>query len=520
MTHTVSLLELNRLVRDALELSMPGDYWVEAELADVRESAGHCYMELVQKDEFGSTPVARASAKCWRSTWMLARPHFERVTGERIHAGMKVLLQVHAQFHENYGFSWIVTDIDPTFTLGDMARKRMEIVRTLKEEGVFDLNRELSIPLFAQRIAVISSATAAGYGDFCSQLSNNAYGFDFIVELFQAVMQGEQVEQSVIAALNRINECADLFDCVVIIRGGGATSDLSGFDTLALAENVANFPLPVITGIGHERDESVLDMVANTKVKTPTAAAAFLIENLKRVPDRIMSAGDRITTAVRRRLDYESMRLGRLAAGIPSLLSLVITRRQASLASLYGRLCAAASSSLSVRRSHRLPRAAFLWRAIVCSFLPSVWPPRTPRCFCAGAIQLRFTTAAPLPTPPHLPRAMSSRHALPMAQPCLWCRQLISRQKTKVWLRAENIRNIERKNKHIIIRKTMPKEMKYEEAVRQLEDIVAKMESNELDVDSLSQQLKTAQKLIKLCKDKLSRADSDIKKILQDDNNG
>ena len=520
MTHTVSLLELNRLVRDALELSMPGDYWVEAELADVRESAGHCYMELVQKDEFGSTPVARASAKCWRSTWMLARPHFERVTGERIHAGMKVLLQVHAQFHENYGFSWIVTDIDPTFTLGDMARKRMEIVRTLKEEGVFDLNRELSIPLFAQRIAVISSATAAGYGDFCSQLSNNAYGFDFIVELFQAVMQGEQVEQSVIAALNRINECADLFDCVVIIRGGGATSDLSGFDTLALAENVANFPLPVITGIGHERDESVLDMVANTKVKTPTAAAAFLIENLKRVSDRIMSAGDRITTAVRRRLDYESMRLGRLAAGIPSLLSLVITRRQASLASLYGRLCAAASSGLAVRRSHRLPRAAFLWRAIVCSFLPSVWPPRTPRCFCAGAIQLRFTTAAPLPTPPHLPRAMSSRHALPMAQPCLWCRQLISRQKTKVWLRAENIRNIERKNKHIIIRKTMPKEMKYEEAVRQLEDIVAKMESNELDVDSLSQQLKTAQKLIKLCKDKLSRADSDIKKILQDDNNG
>ena len=528
MTHTVSLLELNRLVRDALELSMPGDYWVEAELADVRESAGHCYMELVQKDEFGSTPVARASAKCWRSTWMLARPHFERVTGERIHAGMKVLLQVHAQFHENYGFSWIVTDIDPTFTLGDMARKRMEIVRTLKEEGVFDLNRELSIPLFAQRIAVISSATAAGYGDFCSQLSNNAYGFDFIVELFQAVMQGEQVEQSVIAALNRINECADLFDCVVIIRGGGATSDLSGFDTLALAENVANFPLPVITGIGHERDESVLDMVANTKVKTPTAAAAFLIENLKRVSDRIMSAGDRITTAVRRRLDYESMRLGRLAAGIPSLLSLVITRRQASLASLYGRLCAAASSGLAVRRSHiesvgaslGLPRAAFLWRAIVCSFLPSVWPPRTPRCFCAGAIQLRFTTAAPLPTPPHLPRAMSSRHALPMAQPCLWCRQLISRQKTKVWLRAENIRNIERKNKHIIIRKTMPKEMKYEEAVRQLEDIVAKMESNELDVDSLSQQLKTAQKLIKLCKDKLSRADSDIKKILQDDNNG
>lgn len=352
MIHTISLLELNRMVRDVIELGMPDAYWVEAELADVRESAGHCYMELVQKDEFGSTPVARASAKCWRSTWALVRPHFERVTGERIHAGMKVLLQVHAQFHENYGFSWIVSDIDPTFTLGDMARKRMEIIRKLKAEGVFDLNRELSIPLFAQRIAVISSATAAGYGDFCNQLSNNVYGFDFIVELFPAVMQGEQVEQSIIDALNRINECAELFDCVVIIRGGGATSDLSGFDTLSLAENVANFPLPVITGIGHERDESVLDMVANTRVKTPTAAAAFLIDNLKHVLDRINAAQDRIASAVRRRIDYESMRLGHLSVNIPTLSSLFITRRQSALSSLYSRLCAAASSGLALRRSH------------------------------------------------------------------------------------------------------------------------------------------------------------------------
>lgn len=351
MIHTISLLELNRMVRDVIELGMPDAYWVEAELADVRESAGHCYMELVQKDEFGSTPVARASAKCWRSTWALVRPHFERVTGERIHAGMNTLLQVHAQFHENYGFSWIVSDIDPTFTLGDMARKRMEIIRKLKAEGVFDLNRELSIPLFAQRIAVISSATAAGYGDFCNQLSNNVYGFDFIVELFPAVMQGEQVEQSIIDALNRINECAELFDCVVIIRGGGATSDLSGFDTLSLAENVANFPLPVITGIGHERDESVLDMVANTRVKTPTAAAAFLIDNLKHVLDRINAAQDRIASAVRRRIDYESMRLGHLSVNIPTLSSLFITRRQSALSSLYSRLCAAASSGLALRRS-------------------------------------------------------------------------------------------------------------------------------------------------------------------------
>lgn len=351
MKHTLSLLELNRLVKSTLELSMPDAYWVEAELADVRESAGHCYMELVQKDDLLNTPVARASAKCWRSTWMLVRPHFERITGQKLHSGMKVLLQVSAQFHENYGFSWIVSDIDPTFTLGDMARRRMEIVRTLKEQGVFDLNRELSLPLFAQRIAVISSETAAGYGDFCSQLNNNIYGFDFIVELFPAVMQGEQVEQSVIAALNRINDLSELFDCVVIIRGGGATSDLSGFDTLALAENVANFPLPVITGIGHERDESVIDMVANTRVKTPTAAAAFLIDNLKQVYDRICMAKDRITAAVRRRVSYESMRIERMYVSIPSMATLVVARRHACLSSLYGRLCSAASSGLSGRRS-------------------------------------------------------------------------------------------------------------------------------------------------------------------------
>ena len=275
-----SLRLLNALVREAIEAELPDEYWVEAELSECRENRGHCYMELVEKDETSNTPVAKASAKCWRQTWAMVQPYFERTTGQSLRAGMKVLLKVYPQFHEAYGFSWIVTDIDPTFTLGDMAQRRQQIIQKLKEEGVFDLQRELVIPRFCQRIAVISAETAAGYGDFCRQLSENEYGLRFYPTLFPAVMQGEQVEQSVIDALNRINEQADRFDVVVIIRGGGSTSDMSGFDTLLLAENVANFPLPVITGIGHDRDECVLDMVSNTRVKTPTAAAALLITHL------------------------------------------------------------------------------------------------------------------------------------------------------------------------------------------------------------------------------------------------
>lgn len=346
----LTLYELNSMVRDVVELGMPGSYWVEAELSEVRERSGHCYMELVQKDLTGNSTVARASARCWRSTWASVRPGFEQVTGEHFRAGLKVLLQVHAQFHENFGFSWIVTDIDPTYTLGDMARRRQEIIRILKEEGVFDLNKELCLSLFASRIAVVSSESAAGYGDFCNQLDTNAYGFAFSVRLFPAVMQGERTEGSIISALDAINSEADDFDCVVIIRGGGAVSDLSAFDSLALAENVANFPLPVITGIGHERDESVLDMVANKRVKTPTAAAALLIENLKHTYDRIVQAQERISVSVSRRMDYERVRLERVSGRIPVLFSLVKTRQQARIDSLFARVGAAAGRIVAEER--------------------------------------------------------------------------------------------------------------------------------------------------------------------------
>lgn len=312
----ITLFELNRLVRETIECEIPHEYWVEAELSECRENRGHCYMELIQKDELSATPVAKASAKCWASKWLVVRPYFERITGQRLVAGMKVLLKVYAQFHEAYGFSWIVTDIDPTYTLGDMARKRQEIINQLKAEGVFDLQKELSLSLFCQRIAVISSETAAGYGDFCHQLADNPYDFKFHIQLFPATMQGDGIERSIIEALNSINAVCENFDAVVIIRGGGATSDMTGFDTLALAENVANFPIPIITGIGHDRDESILDMVSHTRVKTPTAAAAFLIDHLKTVLDKLTT----------------------LSEAIPRLFSVVKARQEARLDNLYQRI--------------------------------------------------------------------------------------------------------------------------------------------------------------------------------------
>ena len=352
MEKALTLYELNSLVRETIEEELHQEYWVEAELSEVREVRGHCYMQLVQYDRseeggkrkrYENTPIAQASAKCWQSSWQLLRPYFEKETGQRLHAGMKVLLQVYANFHETYGFSWIVTDIDPTYTMGDMARKRQEIIRVLKDEGVFDLQKELPLPLFCQRIAVISSANAAGYGDFVNQLENNEYGFQFHTRLFPAVMQGEDVEKSVIAALEQIfrgsgdmeargNE--NTFDCVVIIRGGGATADLSGFDTLALAENVANFPLPIITGIGHERDESILDMVSHTRVKTPTAAAAFLIDHLKEVLEVLIDAQERITRYAQQKLSTLDAQLSVVAEAIPRLFSVVKTRQDARLDSM------------------------------------------------------------------------------------------------------------------------------------------------------------------------------------------
>ncbi len=332
----LSLYELNNLVRSCLENVMPDTYWVKAELSEVRVSRGHCYLEFVQKSERGDGLVAKARGQVWANRWNIVRPYFERTTGRPLSPGMQVLVSVGVTFHELYGYSLNVVDIDPTFTLGDIARRRQEILKQLEQEGVLTMNKELPLPRLLQRVAVISSASAAGYGDFCNQLTDNVRGLCFRTKLFPAVMQGDGVEASVIAALNAIAAEMDEWDAVVIIRGGGSTSDLAGFDTLALAENVAQFPLPVITGIGHERDDTVIDVVAHTRVKTPTAAAEFLIHHQEAELDLVERLADRLTSACRQALHAEQVRHQRICAKLPSLFSAFRLREENRLERLMG----------------------------------------------------------------------------------------------------------------------------------------------------------------------------------------
>lgn len=276
----MTLFELNHIVRSVLESSLDEEYWVEGEFADASVGfGGHFYGEVVQKDEQGKNIVARARVTCWARNYNIVSLRFQKETGETLRRGLRVKLLVRVTFHEQYGYALNILDVDSSFTLGDMAKRRQEILARLQEDGIINDNKELPLPSLLKHIAVVSSAGAAGYGDFCNQLEHNDYGLFFHLQLFPAVMQGANVEESVMNALAAIADEADRWDCVVIIRGGGATGDLSDFDSYPLAAAVAQMPIPVIVGIGHERDQTVLDFVAHTRVKTPTAAAAFLIDN-------------------------------------------------------------------------------------------------------------------------------------------------------------------------------------------------------------------------------------------------
>ena len=351
---TLSLYELNRLIRLTLHRGLSNAYWVQAELSEVREAYnGHCYIELVQKSEQGNTFVAKARGSIWANVYRMLKPYFENTTGQRFVAGIKVLLQVSVDFHEQYGLSLTVHDIDPTYTLGDMARRRREILMQLESEGVLTLNKELSMPMLPQRVAVVSAVGAAGYGDFCDQLMHNPYGFVFYPRLFPAVMQGDRVEESIIAALDSIISDDTQWDVVVIIRGGGATSDLSGFDTYLLATNCAQFPLPIITGIGHERDDTVLDVVAHTRVKTPTAAAEFLIARLVDAADALNAQVEALAHVVNMRMRSEEQRLTQIAAQLPFLFSLAHTRQMHRIEQLESHL-RTSLKQLMVKETHRL----------------------------------------------------------------------------------------------------------------------------------------------------------------------
>ena len=280
-----SLLELCDCIDEALQSKLDETYWVRAEIASLTER-GHCYMELVEKAKNNSI-AAKVRATCWSHVYHLVAAYFANETVQMLSVGMQVLLQVEVSFHAVYGLSVNIVGIDPTFTLGDLARQRQQTIQRLQEEGVMDMQRSLKIATLPRRIAVVSASDAAGYGDFCHQLESNSSGFRFRTQLYPAVMQGEQSPGSIIRALEEIAKKAEEFDVVVIVRGGGASTDLRNFDDYSLALHCANFPLPIIAGIGHTRDVSVVDMVVHTSVKTPTAAAEWLINAMQEQAEKV-----------------------------------------------------------------------------------------------------------------------------------------------------------------------------------------------------------------------------------------
>ncbi|MDR1357696.1 MAG: exodeoxyribonuclease VII large subunit [Tannerellaceae bacterium] len=350
----LSLSELGRRIKAALSNTFPSTYWVRAETSDVRPNAsGHCYLEFVEKNDRTNQPVAKIRANIWARTFYSLKPRFENETGQRFASGLNVLVKVSVEYHELYGLSLNVIDIDPAYTVGDMARRRLEIIRRLQSEDVFTLNKELALPTLPQRIALITSPTAAGYEDFINQLADNAAGYVFYIKLFPAIMQGEKTEASVIAALERIYAHAAAFDAVVIIRGGGAASELGSFDSYNLAANCAQFPLPIITGIGHERDDTVVDLVAHTRMKTPTAVAAFLAERIDTAAQRLAALRQNVLNNATQRLLNEKNRLQRLATRLPSAVGTRLERSRAKLNHLAARL-PVASSGLVNRHKNQL----------------------------------------------------------------------------------------------------------------------------------------------------------------------
>ncbi|MCR4921369.1 MAG: exodeoxyribonuclease VII large subunit [Bacteroidaceae bacterium] len=349
----MTLYELNHLVRSALESSLDEEYWVQGELSDASAGyGGHFYGELVQKDELGEGIVARARVNCWARTYNLLRMRLYREAGQTLRAGMQVKLLVRVTFHEQYGYALNIQDIDSTFTLGDLARRRREILAQLEADGILHDNQQLPLPRLLNRIAVVSSERAAGYGDFCNQLSDNDYGLRFTTHLFPAVMQGQHVEESVIGALTRIASEADLWDVAVIIRGGGATGDLSDFDSYPLAACIAQFPLPVITGIGHERDETVLDHVAHTRVKTPTAAAAFIIDHQAQEVALLDNLQQRLLHSANEHIVRSRQRLEHIDVVLPLLFGRFRERGEQSLRECRQRLSASLAQLLQ-RERHR-----------------------------------------------------------------------------------------------------------------------------------------------------------------------
>jgi exodeoxyribonuclease VII large subunit len=324
----LSLFELQREVKGSLEDTFSLPVWVKAEISEMTVNrSGHCYLDLVETEQGTDTVIARCRATIWSYTFRMLKPYFETTTGQIFTEGLKVLLQAKVEYHEVYGFSLNIRDIDPVYTLGDMARQRREIIRRLEEDGVLEMNKDLELPLVPQRIAIISSPTAAGLQDFLDQLHNNPHQFVFYTKLFPAVMQGNEAPRSITTALEQIYQYEDLFDAVVIIRGGGAQIDLACFDHYELAFNVAQFPLPVITGIGHDKDDTVIDLVAHTRMKTPTAVAEFLISGALQFSQQLNELEKHFTELVNDQLEENKNRLTDAADQLSLLVNQLIVKQ-------------------------------------------------------------------------------------------------------------------------------------------------------------------------------------------------
>lgn len=321
MSEALTLSQLNERVKAAITAGFSQAVWIRAEISEIRKNTnGHYYLELIEKDEKSDRIVAKNKATIWSFTSRMLIPYFETSTGQSLHAGLRILICCSVEYHELYGVSLNISDIDPTYTIGEIALRRQQILLQLQEEGIADMNRELPFPRLPQRIAIISSGTAAGYGDFCDQLLNNSNGYIFYPHLFQATMQGDKSEQSLIDALDAIYTHAELFDIVIIIRGGGATADLHHFDRYTLAAHCAQFPIPILTGIGHQRDTTILDEIAHKSLKTPTAVAEYLVSKMEESEKLVIQFSDRFSETIALRLEDKNEQLHEITVQIPHLL--------------------------------------------------------------------------------------------------------------------------------------------------------------------------------------------------------
>ena len=345
----ITLSELQRLVKETLHERFALPVWVSAEISEVKVNySGHCYLELVEKGGDNGVPLAQSRAVIWRTAYSRIAGYFEAETGQRLAAGIKILAKVAVNYHELYGFSLQITDIDPAYTLGDMQRQRQQTIDCLRKEGVWDMNREVGMPAVVQRIAIVSSANAAGYQDFCKEIGKSPYRFR--LTLFDAFMQGAAAEESIVAALCAVADRMEEFDAVVIIRGGGSASDLNCFNAYRLCTHVAQFPLPVLTGIGHDKDTSVADMVAHTALKTPTAVAGWLVERMDTIDAWLDNAALQLRDASAGIFRRHELRLAELGSEIAHQSALLLLRRNEQLTRWSDELSAAVGELL--RRQH------------------------------------------------------------------------------------------------------------------------------------------------------------------------